>query len=116
MANQMRPSSNEEAPDPAVTYERAKPEREAGMGSLKAVKNPPRSEVGDKMEEAVPNRQAGDRQINAQETQPDHSMNDEEPMGSDQRPLEASKDSDRRFPRTGGKGGTPDAGEKPSQS
>lgn len=69
MAEQMRPASEELAPDPASAYERAKPEKEAGMGRLdnnKAI--PARSR--DKMEEAVPNKQDL-RQINAEETDDD---------------------------------------------
>jgi hypothetical protein len=32
--SQNRPSSRKDAPDPASVYERAKPEKEAGMGRL----------------------------------------------------------------------------------
>lgn len=62
MAQQNRPSSNEKAPDPARSYERAKPEAEAGMGRLST---PPRRphESKDKQFNAVTNRQKP-RQIN----------------------------------------------------
>lgn len=69
MAEQMRPASEELAPDPARAYERAQPEKESGMGRLdnnKAI--PARSR--DKIEEAVPNKQDL-RQINAEETEDD---------------------------------------------
>jgi len=34
MASQNRPASPKNAPDPATSYERARPENEAGMGQL----------------------------------------------------------------------------------
>jgi hypothetical protein len=34
MAEQMRPSSKKQAPDPSRSYERSRPEDEAGMGRL----------------------------------------------------------------------------------
>lgn len=74
MAEQMRPASEELAPDPARAYERAQPEKEAGMGRLdnnKAI--PARSR--DKIEEAVPNKQDL-RQINAEETEDDRRTRD----------------------------------------
>ena len=120
---QMRPASPAQAPDPATTYERAKPEKEAGMGRLD--NNPPRPhQTSDKMEDAVTNKQAN-RQINAEDVvnnrasnpamgssigrapeQPDHSMKDEEPMGSDQAPSDIHNPRDKRHPKTEGKGGT----------
>jgi hypothetical protein len=68
MQSQNRPASKEQAPDPATSYERAKPEKEAGMGRL------------DNNDEAVPtdrkdrHNQAGQkrrpsRQINAEQDQ-----------------------------------------------
>lgn len=39
--------------------------------------------------------------------QPDHSMNQEEPLGWDQAPNEDTPDADKRHPRQDGKGGTP---------
>ena len=119
MAEQMRPASNEEAPDPSNNYERAHPGREAGMGRLDNNKAVP-ADSPDQIEQAVPNKQDGSRQINAHETgepagglraaarrrQPDHSMKDEEPMGWDQAPTDIH-DPRQRQPRTEGKGGTP---------
>lgn len=45
--------------------------------------------------------------------QPDHSMNDEEPLGWDQTPKDSADlpAGNTRHPRQGGKGGTPDVGE-----
>ena len=41
MAEQMRPASKKEAPDPATSYERARPENEAGMGRMDNNKSTP---------------------------------------------------------------------------
>ncbi len=116
MAEQMRPASPEKAPDPADSYERAHPDREAGMGRMDNNKATP-ANAPDKSKDAVSNRQDGDRQINAQDAvnrrggpapvQPDHSMNDEEPLGSDLAPQDISDPRQKRHPRTEGKGGTP---------
>jgi len=61
--NPPRTLSPKQAPDPATVYERAKPEKEAGMGRLdnNAFKA---EESEDKMEHAVSHKQAL-RQINA---------------------------------------------------
>jgi hypothetical protein len=65
MSEQMRPASKELAPDPATNYERAKPEKEAGMGRLdNNVATPAKSP--DRIEDAVTHKQ-GLRQINAEE-------------------------------------------------
>lgn len=118
---QMRPASPAEAPDTARTYERAKPEKEGGMGRLDNNKaTPARSD--ERAEQAVTHKQPN-RQINADDVvneraanpargealpgQPDHSMKDEEPMGWDQAPQDIHNPRDQRQPRTGGKGGTP---------
>ena len=116
MAEQMRPASPEQAPDPSYNYERAHPEREAGMGRLDNNKSTPQ-QTPDKAEQATTNAQDGTRQLNAHDAinqrggpapeQPDHSMKDEEPLGSDQRPIESQDARQRRHPRTEGKGGTP---------
>ena len=55
MAEQMRPASKQEAPDPAKAYERARPEDEAGMGRMQNNKSTPtrRPEQG---KQAVKNR------------------------------------------------------------
>jgi hypothetical protein len=120
-----RPLSPAQAPDPARVYERAKPEKEAGMGRLdNNVSIPERS--ADKMEQAVKQKQPL-RQINAEDVvndraghqadgasiqsrpaeQPDHSMHEEEPMGADQAPMDIKNPREKRHPRTEGKGGTP---------
>ena len=134
--NQMRPASPEQAPDPASSYDRSDPDREAGLGRLDAPKSTPH-EHPDSMEQAVTHRQDGTRQLNADGDvnqraariptadgsaperspagggtpqagqQPDHSMNDEEPLGADQRPQDIHDPRDQRYPRRDGKGGTP---------
>jgi hypothetical protein len=119
MAGQMQPSSPKDAPDPANSYERANPEREGGMDRKFQQQDTP-----DKMEQSVNHRQNPKRQLNADEVvnrrggppeiqpnQPDHSMHDEEPLGADQTPQDIDDPRMKRHPRTGGKGGTPDAGE-----
>lgn len=60
---QMRPASKKLAPDPATSYERAKPEREAGMGRLDCDPALP-AHAPDQMEQAVEHKQPL-RQINA---------------------------------------------------
>jgi hypothetical protein len=124
MAEQMRPASNELAPDPASSYERAKPEKESGMGRLDNNKAVP-TDSPDQTEDAVKNKQDL-RQINAEEgddarhqhdarharplaapEQPDHSMKDEEPMGSDQAPMDIHNPREQRHPKRDGLGGTP---------
>jgi len=121
---QMRPASPEQAPDPASSYERAKPEKEAGMGRLDNNVATPRR-APDKGEQAVTQQQAN-RQLNAHDVvneragrpaagsaltpprkQPDHRMLDEEPMGWDQAPTDIRNPRDQRQPKTEGKGGTP---------
>ena len=113
MAEQNRPASPQQAPDPSDSYERSHPEHEAGMGRLDNNKATPTNQP-DKQDETVKNRQDPQRQINAQETanrpapqQPDHSMNDEEPDGWDQAPNDIHDPKQKRHPRTEGKGGTP---------
>ena len=117
MAEQMRPASPEQAPDPSNNYERAHPEREAGQGRLDNDVATPQ-EQPDRMGDAVKNK-SEPRQINAHDVtdgrasskpapeQPDHSMKDEEPMGWDQAPTDIRDPQQQRHPRTGGKGGTP---------
>jgi hypothetical protein len=121
MASQNRPASNEQAPDPATSYERAKPEKEAGMGDLKNNKATPNNQP-DGGQQAVPNSHPP-RQINAEDNvnqradadanrmrapeRVDHSMHEEEPLGWDQAPQGKMRPEDKRHPRTGGKGGTP---------
>ena len=64
MAEQMRPASPQQAPDPSQNYERSHPGRESAAGRLDKEKTPPQ-ESPDKSEEATPNAQDGSRQINA---------------------------------------------------
>lgn len=127
MPEQMPPSSRNEAPDPSFNYERSHPEREPGMGDLDAHMNTPTNDP-DRMEQAVKQRQDV-RQLNGEETvdersanapaqaqqglppQPDHSMLEEEPTDWDLAPTDIHDPRQKRHPRVGGKGGTPDAGE-----
>ncbi len=113
MAEQMRPASNEDAPDPSNNYERAHPEREGGLGRPDSNKATPEPQP-DSQGQAVTNRQKPERQVNAEELasrptpeQPDHSMHDEEPAGWDQAPTDIKDPRAKRHPRTEGKGGTP---------
>ncbi len=113
MAEQPRPLSPQEAPDPSNSYERAHPENESGQGRLDNNKSTPTNRP-DRQEESIGNRQNPQRQINAEETnaqvtpkQPDHSMKDEEPDGWDQAPSNIQDPRQKRHPRTDGKGGTP---------
>jgi hypothetical protein len=108
MANENRPASNQQAPDPASSYERAKPEMEAGQGRMENNKGVPDARP-DRGQDAVTNRQDPTRQINAQDTpkQPDHSMHEEEPDGWDMAPTDIHDKRQQRHPRTEGRGGTP---------
>jgi hypothetical protein len=117
MAEQMRPASPEQAPDPADNYERSKPENEAGMGRLDNDVATPTNDP-DRQEESIKNRQDPQGQLNAQDVtnarqanppacQPDHSMHDEEPDGWDLAPHDIQNPRGKRHPRTEGRGGTP---------
>ncbi len=136
--SQNRPASPSRAPDPAKNYERSKPKDEAGMGR---VDNPAAEAIPanqpDSLEATVDNAPPGDRQLNAHDDpggtggagqplnqidlskpaakQPDHSILDEEADGWDQAPTDVKDPRQQRHPRTGGKGGTPDAGEPDSR-
>ncbi len=142
MAEQMRPASKKDAPDPSDNYERAHPEREAGMGRLDNNDDAVPADQAKASEGTVSHRQNPERQINAHESaggivkgeelgtpeamqrergQPgklpppvnvDHSMHDEEPDGWDLAPLDIHDPRRKRHPHIGGKGGTPDAGEE----
>lgn len=117
MAEQNRPASPEVAPDPSRNYERSRPEDEAGMGRLDNNRATPEASP-DKTPAAVGNK-SGQRQLNAHEgvdaraantpapEQPQQSMKDEEPLGSDQVPQDIHDPRQKRHPRTEGKGGTP---------
>lgn len=121
---QMRPASKELAPDPATSYERARPEKEAGMGRLDNDVATPRQSP-DKSQQAVVNQQPN-RQLNAHDVvneraqrpadgsavshpgnEPDHSMLEEEPLGWDQAPTDLHDPRKQRQPKPDGKGGTP---------
>lgn len=136
MAEQMRPASPAQAPDPSLNYERSRPENEAGLGKLDTNRNATPAAQPDGIEQAVTHKQEP-RQLNAHEvvndragrtpggaspqqsasgpgsTQPlpgqkaDHSMKDEQPLGWDQAPADATNPRDKRHPRAEGRGGTP---------
>src|SRR5688572_26907729 len=115
MAEQMRPASPEQAPDPSHNYERSHPGREPGMGRLDAEKPVPQNSPDDP-QQATSNRQEP-RQVNAQDVvnarggqvpeQPDHSMHEEEPRGESLAPTDIHDPRFQRHPRREGKGGTP---------
>ncbi len=133
MASQMRPSSKQDAPDPAMAYERAQPEKESGQGRLDNNHDAVPEDRPDAAHRAVKNSQQSTRQLNAEDVtsglvegnpqhpgqspaipasnrlppQPDHSMHEEEPMGWDQAPTDIHDPRQQRQPRTEGKGGTP---------
>jgi hypothetical protein len=118
--------TNDDAPDPSNTYERAHPEREAGMGRLdndiatptnqpdvpgQAVKNKQQPSRGISGQDNV-NRRASSEPAHAprqqqrqQQTQPDHSMHEEEPLGWDQAPTDIKDPRHKRHPRKEGRGG-----------
>lgn len=116
MAEQMKPASPQEAPDPSDSYERSHPGHEAGMGRLDNNKATP-TRAPDESEHAARNEQDGTRQLNAQDAvnqrggpapeQPKHSMKEEEPLGADQAPTDIHDPRQKRHPRTEGRGGTP---------
>ena len=122
MAEQMRPASPEQAPDPSNNYERDHPEREAGAGSMTSpIGQATPARTPDKMPNAVGHAQDTTRSLTAQDAAAhggmpppaavDHSMKDEEPLGWDQAPTGIQNPRDQRHPRTGGEGGTPDVGQ-----
>lgn len=137
-SNSKRPQPIDPAvpPDPARTYERAKPEAESGMGRLTCDPSTP-TDVPDQEDQAVGNRQDS-RQLNTEQVQndrksedpnapeqgeqashpgenpdqaaraqPDHSMHEEEPLGEDTMPTDIRDKRQRRHPRTEGRGGLP---------
>jgi len=117
MAEQMRPTSPKQAPNPAHSYERSDPNREAGMGRLDN-EEPTPSKRRDEIQDSAPNRSDPTRQINAEDTtnagehrDPNHSMHEEEPTDADLAPQDINDPERKRYPRVGGKGGTPDEGE-----
>lgn len=118
MQDPNRPASPNQAPDPSDSYERAHPDREAGMGRLDNNIATPTDQPDDLLK-SVPNRQDPSGQINAHEDvidqsksrpiepQPEHSMYEEEPDGWDMAPIDIRNPREKRHPRTEGKGGTP---------
>ena len=136
---QNRPASPRHAPDPANNYERAQPENESGMGSLHHQgQDATPTNQPDNLSDVVSNAHPGDRQLNAHDDpggtggggqplnqinlskpaapdRPDHSMFDEEAQGWDTAPTDISNPRDKRHPRTGGKGGAPDADDPDSR-
>ncbi len=66
MAEQRRPSTKNNAPDPATHFDRSKPENEAGMGRLDNDKTIP-AHSRDKMDQAVKNKQDPTHQINGED-------------------------------------------------
>jgi hypothetical protein len=115
MASKNQPSSSKQAPDPATSYERAKPEKEAGMGRLDNNDEAVPSGTPDKGIDAVRNKTNPRRYEEAAGVQNldkappveevDHSMKDEEPLGWDQAPMSKARADVKRHSRTDGKGG-----------
>jgi hypothetical protein len=117
MAEQMRPTSPKQAPNPAHSYERSDPHREAGMGRLDSDESTP-AERRDELQDSAPNRSDPTRQINAEESMKagerqdlNRSMSEDEPTDADLAPQDIHDPRRKRNPRVGGKGGTPDEGE-----
>jgi hypothetical protein len=67
MAEQMRPASKKESPDPAVNFDRSDPKREAGQGQVKSNDQATPTPRPDTMPNSVGHAQAGDKQINSEE-------------------------------------------------
>jgi hypothetical protein len=107
-------------PDPATSYERAKPSKESPQGSLDW-KDPPVHEVPDKnAPEGTTGRHTNreSRSLEGEDlstrvkadtppSQVQHSMKEEEPTGWDQAPQSIGDAEQKRHPRTEGKGGVP---------
>jgi hypothetical protein len=66
MSEQNRPRSDAHAPDPATSYERAKPDKEAGMGRLDNNPATPTNSP-DSIGKAVPNKQNPENQVNGED-------------------------------------------------
>ena len=66
-AEQNRPASPKDAPDPSDSYERSHPENEAGMGRLDNNGDATPSKVPDRQNQTVSNVQDPSRQINAED-------------------------------------------------
>ncbi len=126
MTTQDRPFDEETVPDTARSYERAKPEKESGMGRLDNNDDAVPTDRPDQRNDAVDNdhpphginvedvlneRQEEDppdpyRSMSGEKPpQPDHSMLDEEPLGWDQAPQDIARPQEKRHPRKEGRGG-----------
>lgn len=103
---QMRPASKEQAPDPARSYGRDKPEAEAGMGKLHNDAHGTPVNQPERAGDAVSN-QRQPKELEREQDQPDHSMFEEEPLGWDQAPQDIDDPQKKRHPRQEGRGGTP---------
>ena len=120
--DQSHPTTKSGAPDPATSYERAKPENESPQGTLQHTgadrgKNPATSAHPDRAgpestSERHTNRPNTDSAENSTRVQPSvnpgtvqHSMKEEEPTGWDQAPTDIHDPRQQRHPRTEGKGG-----------
>lgn len=124
-----QPIGPTQPPDPASSYERAKPEKEAGQGRLDNNPGTPEDQP-DRSGQAVKNQQPSKgiaaedtstqheegRPLNKQDSegrslppQPEHSMMEEESPGWDDAPQDIHDPRQQRPPRTPGtnKGGTP---------
>jgi hypothetical protein len=67
MASQHRPLNKGNAPDTATSYERAKPENEAGMGRLDNNDDATPTHRPDRADNATPNKQIPEHQLNAED-------------------------------------------------
>ncbi|HET6249771.1 MAG TPA: hypothetical protein VFE47_18925 [Tepidisphaeraceae bacterium] len=67
MDNSKRPLAKDNAPDTATVYERAKPEKEAGMGRLDNNPDATPTQSPDAMEKVFGNKQNPENQLNAED-------------------------------------------------
>jgi len=65
MADKTIPQTNEQAPDPAVHFDRSDPKRESGAGRLTNNSKATPAKCEDKMASAVSHAQDGSTQVNA---------------------------------------------------
>jgi hypothetical protein len=105
-------------PDPADSYERARPENTSPQGTLDGP-NPPTHQAPDKntpegttgRHQNRPNSDSMENSTRVEASEAvgkvDHSMHDEEPTGWDQAPQSISDPQQKRHSRTEGKGGVP---------
>jgi hypothetical protein len=119
-----RPIAPEHAPDTARTYERAKPEKESGMGRLDNNSGATPAKSPDQMEDAVTHKQplrqinsddvvnqraqnpADGATVNSLEQNPgEHLMFEQEAMDGEQASPHIKSPRNQPQPRSGGKGG-----------